>query len=123
MLFSRKPATLAKNVQKLEAHSFTSAQALDIYASFPGVAGYEWNSPSNAEKVMYLMLFLQLTTVGIASKAQCLATSLEHKIGPRIEFIYRSQAFSPEMPSGLTWYVTKCSDAVFAARFNVASIS
>ena len=57
----------------------------------PGIAGYDWKSPLNTEKLMYLMLFLQLTTTELASKPRLLGNSLEHKIGPRVEFIYRSQ--------------------------------
>ena len=123
---SQKPATLANNIQKLQAHGFTSAQALDIYASYPGLAGYDWSSVSNVEKLMYLMLVLQLTTAGIAANFTLLGTSLKHRLGPRVEFLYRSRAVSPDTPlavSGLASYVSTCSEAKFAARFNLASAS
>ena len=89
-ILTRKPATVANNIQKLQSHSFTSLQAVKIYAAHPALTGYDWTSPLNVEKLEYLMLILQLTTAQIASKPVILATSLEQKLGPRGEFIYRS---------------------------------
>ena len=125
-ILSHKPATVANNMQKLQAHSFMPAQALNIYASKPALAGYDWSSPLNVEKLEYIMLILQLTTAQIASQPRLLDTSLEQRLGPRSEFICRSQAVplpTPLAVSGFAGYVTYVPDAKFAARFNVASTS
>ena len=121
LLLSRRPSTVVNNIRKLQAHNFSHAQALDMYASKPSMAGYDWGSPSNTEKLMYLRLISQLSVQDIASKASVLRASLEHKLGPRSEFIYLSQGFSPDLPivsSGFSGWVERGSDAVFAARFN-----
>ena len=126
MILGCKSATVANNIQKLQAHSFTSAQAVKIYASYPSLAGYDWRSPLGVEKLEYLMLILQLTTGQIASQYVLLGSSLEQKLGPRAEFLYRSRAVLPDTPiavSGFASYVSHLSDAKFAARFNLASIS
>ena len=123
-LLCRKPATVANNIQKLQTHSFTSPQAMKIYTSRPTLAGYDWSSASNTEKLMYLTLILQLTTAEIASSPQLLTASLEQRSGPRVEFAYRSQAVPPDTPLavlGLASCVTRPSDAQFAARFDVPS--
>ena len=125
-ILSYPPATVANNIQKLQMHSFTHAQALKIYTALPAVAGYDWRSPLNVEKMEYLTLILQLTTAEIAAKPVLLGTSLEQKIGPRSEFIYRSQAVLPDTPllsSGFSSWLEKGSDANFAARFNSPSNS
>ncbi|KAL3162646.1 hypothetical protein ABBQ38_008691 [Trebouxia sp. C0009 RCD-2024] len=122
----REPSTILSNVLKLQAHGFTSAQALHVVASFPGVAGYDWNSPSNVDKLQYLKLFLQLSADELASRAQILASSLQCKLGPRCEFVYRSKGIDPDVPGGLSGYLSYLqyqSDAHFAARFNHVSAS
>ena len=91
-ILTRKPATVANNIQKLQTHSFTSAQAVKIYASHPTLAGCDWNSPLGIEKLEYLTLIFQLTTGQIASQNALLGASLEQKLGPRAEFLYRSRA-------------------------------
>ena len=124
MFLCRKPATVANNIQKLQIHSFTSAQAVKMYAAHPALAGYDWSSRLNVEKLEYLTLILQLTTAQIASKPDLLWASLEQKLGPRGEFIYCSQAVPPDTPlavSGFASYLAKSSDAKFAARFDVTS--
>ena len=121
LMLARKPSTVAHNIRKLQAHSFSHIQALDMYASNPSMAGYDWGAPSNIEKLMFLMLIFQLSKEQIASKASMLRTSLERKLGPRSEFIYLSQGISPDMPlvsSGFSSWVEKGSDAVFATKFN-----
>ena len=100
----RKTATVANNIQKLHAHSFTSAQALDMYASFPSLAGFDWSSPSNIEKLAFFTCVLQLSKAELASKPQLLATSLENKLGPRSEFLYRSKGLHLDMPFGLSCF-------------------
>ena len=120
-ILSYQPATLASNIQKLQAYNFTSAQALKIVASRPTLAGYDWSSPSNVQKLRYLMLFLQLTSAEIASRPTLLTASLERYIGPRIEFLYRSRDITADMPLarlGPSSWIEKSSDAKFAARFN-----
>lgn len=121
LLLSRKSSTVVNNIRKLQAHNFSYAQALDMYAAKPSMAGYDWGSPSNTEKLMYLRLISQLSIQDLASKASVLRASLEHKLGPRSEFIYLSKGFSPDLPvvsSGFSSWVEQGSDAVFAARFN-----
>ena len=123
-ILTYQPSTVATNIQKLQAHNFTSVQALDIYASYPSLAGYDWNSPLNVDKLEYLTLILQLSRARIASRPQLLGASLAHKTGPRTEFIYRSRASTPDMPLGLlgcSSYVDSWSDARFAAKFNILS--
>ena len=125
-MLARNPSTVASNMQKLQAHGFTSAQALKIYASTPALAGYDWSSPLNVEKLAYLMLILQLSPAEIASRPQLLGASLEHKLGPRIEIIYQSRAVSPDMPLaciGSSALIMNVSDAAFAATLNNISIS
>ena len=125
-ILNYQPATVANNIQKLQTHSFTSAQALDIYTSHPNLAGYDWSSPLNVEKLEYLMLVLQLSTNELASKPQLLSASLERNLGPRSEFMYTSKAIIPDEPlsvSGSLWPLWKCSDTVFAAKYNHLSAS
>ena len=124
MMLVRKPSTVANNIRKLQAYGFSHAQALDMYASNPSMAGYDWGAPSNMEKLMYLMLILQLSKDDIASRASLLRTSLERKLGPRSEFIYLSKGISPDMPfvsSGSSSWLQRGSDAVFAAKFSNVS--
>ena len=54
LMLARKPSTVAHNIRKLQAHSFSHIQALDMYASNPSMAGYDWGAPSNIEKLMFL---------------------------------------------------------------------
>ncbi|KAL3162643.1 hypothetical protein ABBQ38_008688 [Trebouxia sp. C0009 RCD-2024] len=125
-ILTRHPSTILSNVLKLQTHGFTSAQALHIVASFPSVAGYDWNSPLNIEKLQYLQLFLQLSLEELASRPRLLAASFHLKLGPRSEFICRSRGSDPDMPAGLSGfpsYIQVCSDADFAARFNHVSAS
>ena len=120
-ILTQQSSTVATNIQKLQAHNFTSAQVLDIYATCPSLAGYDWNSPLNVEKLEYLMLILQLTTSQVAAKPVLLTDSLQQRIGPRGDFLYRSQAVSPDTPlvvSGFSSWIETNSDAKFAARFN-----
>ena len=120
------PATVANNIQKLQTHGFTSAQAVKIYTLQPTLSGYDWSSPSNVEKLEYLTLVLQLTTAQIASNPVLLGNSLEQRLGPRAEFAYRSQAVPPDTPLavlGLASCLSKATDAQFAARLNLASTS
>ena len=120
------PSTLTNNMQKLQAHNFSSAQALKMCASRPNLAGYDWSSPSNVQKLMYLMLFLQLTPAEIAVNPALLTYSLESRIGPRCEFMYRSRAIAPDMPLALSrcsGFLSAGSDANFAVRFNNPSSS
>ena len=73
---------------------------------------------------MYLMLFLQLTTADLASKPVLLSVSLEHRVGPRCEFVYRSRAINFDTPlqlSGCSSYIDSWSDAEFAAKFDTLS--
>ena len=124
MMLARKPSTVANNIRKLQAHGFSHAQALNMYASNPSMAGYDWGAPSNMEKLMYLKLILQLSNDEIGSRASVLRTSLERKLGPRSEFIYLCKGISPDMPfvfSGSSSWVERGSDAVFAAKFSNVS--
>ena len=125
-ILTSPPSTLANNMQKLQAHNFSSAQALKMYPSRPNLAGYDWSSPSNVEKLMYLMLFLQLTPAEIAANPVLLTYSLESRIGPRCEFVYRSRAITPDTPltlSGCSSYLHSLTDAKFAVKFNHLSSS
>ena len=123
-LLTRKPATVANNIQKLQTHSFTSDQAVKIYTSRPALAGYDWRSPVNVEKLDYLTLILQVTTAKLVSNSVLLTASLEQKLGPRAEFAYRSRAVPLDTPlvvTGFASQVTYLSDPNFAAKFNAAS--
>ena len=123
-ILSVKVSTLASNMQKLKAHNFSTAQALKICASKPNLICYNWSSPSNVEKLIYLMLFLQVTIGEIASNPVLLSVSLDGRIGPRNEFIYRSRGISFDTPlelSGCSSYLSTRSDASFAVRFNKPS--
>ena len=125
-ILTKNPSTVANNIQKLQAHNFTSTQALNIYASRPSLAGYDWSSPSNVEKLTYLFLVLQVSTSELVSMHALLGGSLEHVIGPRSEFMYRIRAIPPDTPlrqSKLSSYVTSNTDAYFAAKFNRPSAS
>ena len=124
LILSRKPSTVGSNIRKLQAHNFSSAQVLNMYVSNPTMAGYDWGTTSNMEKLMYLTLILQLSKEELASKPLLLRTSLQCKIGPRSEFIYHFKGISPDTPivsSGFASWIEKSSDAVFAAKFNNAS--
>ena len=119
MILTKHPSSVADNMQKLQAHSFTSAQASTVYAARPSLSGYDWSSPLNVEKLMYLMLVLQLTTAEIASRPVLLGTSFKGNIGPRTEFIYRSKVVSFDEPLGLPGLTyVPVSDARFAAKYN-----
>ena len=125
-ILTRKPATVANNIQKLQVHGFTSAQALKICTSIPAIAGCDWSSPLNVEKLQYLLLNFQLTTAQIASKPALLTYSLDQKLGPRGEFVYRSRAVPLDTPlavSGFASHVAFLLDAKFSAMFNLASNS
>ncbi|KAL3162594.1 hypothetical protein ABBQ38_008642 [Trebouxia sp. C0009 RCD-2024] len=125
-ILTKKPSTVASNMQKLQAHSFSSAQAVHVYASSPSIAGYDWSSSANREKLMYLRHVLQLSQAEISSRPVLLSTSLAQKIGPRSEFIYAYQGISPDTTlavSGLLSYIISFSDVRFAARFNNLSAS
>ena len=125
-ILTKQPSTVANNMQKLQAHNFTSAQALSIYASRPALAGYDWNSPLNVEKIMYLSLVLQISTTELVSMYRLLVASLGSATGPRSEFLYRSRAVPCDVPlrqSKLSSYIVTGSDASFAARFNNPSAS
>ena len=124
-ILTRQPSTLVNNIQKLQAHNFSPAQAFYIFASCPGVASFDWSSVSMVEKLMFLMLYLQISAAELATKPHLLRASVERKIGPRSEFIHRFKAISPDTPfvqSGFAGYV-QYSDAEFAARFNNLSAS
>lgn len=125
-ILTRKPSTIANNVLKLQAHGFTSVQALHISASIPHLAAYDWSSPLNVERLQYLMLFLQLSADALASRPIVFTFSLQCRLGPRIEFSYRSRGISPDVPiakSGCFTHTQRLSDANFAARFNNFSCS
>ena len=116
-----KPSTLANNLQKLQAHSFTSIQAVNMCASFPVLAGHGWSSTSNVERLDYFRLVLQLSTAELSSSPRLFSASFRRKIGPRSEFTYRSDSITPDTPLGLsvfTTYVQTCSDTKSAAKFN-----
>ena len=116
-----KPSTLANNLQKLQAHSFTSVQAVNMCASYPVLAAHDWSSPLNVERLDYFRLVLQLSTAELSAKPRLFSASLERKIGPRSEFMYRSKLTSPDVPLGLSAFTTNVqtlSDVKFAARFN-----
>ncbi|KAL3162621.1 hypothetical protein ABBQ38_008668 [Trebouxia sp. C0009 RCD-2024] len=125
-ILSQKPSTKLKNIQKLQAYGFSSAQTWDVYASFPTVAGYDFDSAGNVEKLTYLRQMLQLSPAEIASKPRLLATSFERTIGPRSEFLYACKGISPDTPLGLSRslsYLTSLPDAKFASHFNDLSAS
>ncbi|KAL3162590.1 hypothetical protein ABBQ38_008639 [Trebouxia sp. C0009 RCD-2024] len=125
-ILTYKPSTVASNMQKLQAHSFSSTQALTVFASFPSMAGYDWSSSANKEKLTYLRHVLQLSQAELASRPWLLSTSLARKIGPRSEFLYACKGNSPETTlavSRVLSYLENCSDAKFAARFNNSSAS
>ena len=125
-ILTQKPSTVANNIQKLQAHNFSPAQALDMCASYPSMVSYDWDSRRNVEKLTYLLRILQLSIEELVIKPRLLIASLERKIGPRSEFLYLSRIFTPDMPlgvSGFLGYVQVCSDAGFAARFNKLSAS
>ena len=125
-ILGQKPSTVANNIQKFQKHNFTSTQALEIYASAPSLAGYDWSSPSNLEKLMYLSLVLQVSTTELVSMYRLLVASLVSATGPRSEFLYRSRAIPCDVPlrqSKLSSYIVSGSDARFAARFNKPSAS
>ena len=112
---------MANNILKLQAHGFLPAQALDVIASFPAIASYDWNSQVNGEKLTYLQNVLQLSPAELASRPQLLAASLDRKIGPRTEFLYACQGISHDTPFGLVGRVScveSMSGAKFASRFN-----
>ena len=119
-ILTYQPSTVANNMQKLQANNFSSAQALNICASRPALACYDWSSPSNVEKLLYLMLFLQVSPAEIVSKPVMLTYSLERRMGPRCKFMYRSRAITPDTPLALS----RCSgcltltNADFAVKFN-----
>lgn len=126
MILSYKPSTVVSNIQKLQTHNFSSPQALEICTSLPSLTGYDWSSLLNVEKLQYLTIVLQVSLGKLASKSRLLGSSLEYRIGPRSEFLYRSKALSPDTPlvsSRLSSWIEKGSDAAFAARFNKPSFS
>ncbi|KAL3162606.1 hypothetical protein ABBQ38_008653 [Trebouxia sp. C0009 RCD-2024] len=121
VILTQKPSTVASNMQKLQAHSFSSAQALHVFSSLPGIVGYDWSSSANREKLMYLRHVLQLSQAELSSRPKLLSTSLAIKIGPRSEFLYACKGISPDttlVASRLLSYIQSHSDANFAARFN-----
>ncbi|KAL3162626.1 hypothetical protein ABBQ38_15490 [Trebouxia sp. C0009 RCD-2024] len=123
---TQKPSTVANNIQKFQAHNFSLAQAMHIYTSVPGIAGYDWDSAANTEKLTYLKLILQLSSAELTSCCRMLGTSLERKVGPRSEFLYRCRDIHPDVPvrlSGYSSYLQSLSDASFAAKFNDFSAS
>lgn len=50
---------LTVRIQDLQAHKLP---ALGIVSSFPDMAGYEMSAPSSVEKLMHLVLVLQLSS-------------------------------------------------------------
>ncbi|KAL3135117.1 hypothetical protein ABBQ32_008058 [Trebouxia sp. C0010 RCD-2024] len=125
-LLTHKPSTVANNIQKFQAHNFSLAQAMHIYASVPGIAGYDWDSAANREKLTYLKLILQLSSAELTSFCVLLGTSLERRLGPRSEFMYRCRDIHPDVPVGLSGcssYLQAVSDAKFAAKFDDLSAS
>ncbi|KAL3146997.1 hypothetical protein ABBQ38_014964 [Trebouxia sp. C0009 RCD-2024] len=126
LILVRKPSTVVSNIQKLQAHSFSSTQALHVFASLPGIAGYDWSSSANKQRLTYLGHVLQLSQAELTSRPPLLGTSLAGKIGPCSEFLYACKGISPDtsLPvSRLLSPFTNLSDANFAARFNNLSAS
>ncbi|KAL3162664.1 hypothetical protein ABBQ38_008709 [Trebouxia sp. C0009 RCD-2024] len=126
MILTQKPSTVASNMQKLQAHSFSSTQVLNVFASCPSIAGYDWSSNANKEKLMYLRDVLELSQAELSSRPVLLSTSLARKIGPRSEFLYACKGISPDTTlavSRLLSYLQSYSDAKFAARYNNLSAS
>ena len=125
-ILTLRPSTVANNILQLQAHSFSPAQALHVVASYPVIAAYDWNSRANAEKLTYLQHVLQLSPAEMAFRPQLLSASLEHKIGPRTEFLYACKGISHDTPFGLVGHVScveAMSDAKFASRFDELSAS
>ncbi|KAL3162617.1 hypothetical protein ABBQ38_008664 [Trebouxia sp. C0009 RCD-2024] len=126
VILTQNPSTVASNMQKLQAHSFSSTQAVNVFASSPSIAGYDWSSSANKEKLTYLRHVLQLSQAELTSRPVMLSTSLARRIGPRSEFLYACKGISPDTTladSRLLSYVVALSDAKFAARFNNLSAS
>ncbi|KAL3162569.1 hypothetical protein ABBQ38_008622 [Trebouxia sp. C0009 RCD-2024] len=126
LILTLRPSTVASNIQKLQAHSFSSTQALHVFATRPSIAGYDWSSSANKEKLTYLRHVLQLSHVELTSSPPLLSTSLALKIGPRSEFLHACKGVSPDISlavSGVLSYIVSRSDANFAARFNNLSAS
>ncbi|KAL3135123.1 hypothetical protein ABBQ32_008061 [Trebouxia sp. C0010 RCD-2024] len=120
-ILAQKPTTKLKNIQKLQAYGFSSAQSWDVWVFSPTVAGHDFNSAGNVEKLTYLRQILQLSPAEVASKPRLLATSFERTIGPCSEFLYACKGISPETPLRLSRslsYLTSLPDAKFASRFH-----
>ncbi|KAL3162615.1 hypothetical protein ABBQ38_008662 [Trebouxia sp. C0009 RCD-2024] len=123
MILTLRPSTVASNMQKLQAHSFSSIQAMNVFALCPVTTGYDWSSTANKEKLMYLRHVLQLSQAKLTSRPQLLCASLARIIGPRSEFLYACKGISPDIALTTYSYLVNLSDAKFAARFNNLSAS
>ncbi|KAL3162610.1 hypothetical protein ABBQ38_008657 [Trebouxia sp. C0009 RCD-2024] len=126
MILTKKPFTVVSNIQKLQAHSFSSAQALHVRASRPSIAGYDWSSTANKEKLTYLRHVLQLSQAELSSRPELLGASLARIIGPRSEFLYACKRINLDTSLAVSRslsIITRLSDANFAARFNNLSAS
>ncbi|KAL3162619.1 hypothetical protein ABBQ38_008666 [Trebouxia sp. C0009 RCD-2024] len=126
VILTQKPSTVASNMQKLQAHSFSSTQVLNVFASAPNIAGYDWSSSANKEKLTYLRHVLQLSQAELTSRPWLLGTSLAGKIGPRSEFLYACKGNSLDTTLAVSSLLSPSiglSDARFAARFNNLSAS
>lgn len=86
LILAQKPSTVVSDIRKLQAHSVSSTQALNVFVSFPSIAGYDWSSSANKEKLTYLRHVLQLSQAELASRPKLLGTSLAGKIAPCSDF-------------------------------------
>ncbi|KAL3162593.1 hypothetical protein ABBQ38_008641 [Trebouxia sp. C0009 RCD-2024] len=121
MVLTLRPSTVASNMHKLQAHGFSSTQAMYVFASCPSTTGYDWSSNANREKLTYLRHVLQLSLAELTSRPVLLSTSLARKIGPRSEFLYACMGINPDTTlavSSVLSYIQTYSDAKFAAHFN-----
>ncbi|KAL3162600.1 hypothetical protein ABBQ38_008648 [Trebouxia sp. C0009 RCD-2024] len=109
MILTKKPSTVVSNMHKLQAHSFSSTQALNVFASSPAIAGYDWSSSANREKLMYLRSLSQ--------------TSLLNTLAPRWHFLILLEAAETDFKAAdhLTALAT-LSDEHFAQAFSSASV-
>ena len=104
ILLCSQPSTIAQNIKELQMHNFTPAQARHICASQASLAGRNWSSDNNLDKLHFLVDVLHMTPDDIAARPVCLTYSLTKRIGPRVEFLCQCGFMDPAIP--LSHYLT-----------------
>ncbi len=120
-ILTAEPATLARNVQEMQAVGFSQTQVWAMCTQQPALLALHWTSDTNVEKLQFLTSLLHLTLDDIVARPHLMAYSVSSHLGPRVWFMCQTgviEAPNTVITSGLFGYVFGYSRAQFSTRFS-----